>query len=316
MRRAIARDFASIPSVPVRVVVTLDQRLPDEPGPWEIVRVREGEESAVLCSWAAQADYALIVAPECDGILHDRTVELERAGRCSLGSSAEAVGLAGDKARLARRLAEQGVATPPTCFLGVEPRRPAGEVYPAVLKPVDGAGGLDAYYIDSPEAWPQAEPRRTGWVVQPYISGAAMSASYLVDQAGEPHLIAIGDQRIHIQENRFIYLGGDVPTIRRVDDRPLRSAVRAIPGLCGFVGVDFVVDRRTNVVTVIEVNPRPTTSCVGLCALLPPGRFAEAWLSACGGLVPGEPERAADLARTIARRRAVRFAADGAILGA
>src|SRR3954464_11565256 len=41
MRRAIARDFASLPEV--RVVVTLDDRQPDDPGPWTVVRVGPGE---------------------------------------------------------------------------------------------------------------------------------------------------------------------------------------------------------------------------------------------------------------------------------
>jgi hypothetical protein len=32
----------------------------------------------------------------------------------------------------------------------------------------------------------------------------------------------------------------------------------------------------------VEINPRPTTSCVGLTRLLPAGRLARAWLEAFG----------------------------------
>jgi hypothetical protein len=54
MRRAIARDFAAVPGV--RVVVTLDDRFPHEPGPWEVVRVGPGAEEAEFARLAARAD--------------------------------------------------------------------------------------------------------------------------------------------------------------------------------------------------------------------------------------------------------------------
>ncbi len=40
-------------------------------------------------------------------------------------------------------------------------------------------------------------------------------------------------------------------------------------------------DSASKRVTLLEINPRPTTSYVGLSRLLPPGRLAEAWLAAC-----------------------------------
>jgi hypothetical protein len=51
-----------------------------------------------------------------------------------------------------------------------------------------------------------------------------------------------------------------------------------VEGLRGIVGVDFVRDEATGEVTVIEINPRPTTTYVGLMGLLPPGSLAHAWL--------------------------------------
>ena len=48
MRRAIAADFASLPGEPVRVIVTSDARLPDEPGPWTIARIAPGEDTGRL----------------------------------------------------------------------------------------------------------------------------------------------------------------------------------------------------------------------------------------------------------------------------
>src|SRR4051812_26487786 len=64
MRRALARDFASIPTIRPRVVITLDRRLPDEPGPWEVVRIGPGEEAATIEALMTRADFTLIIAPE------------------------------------------------------------------------------------------------------------------------------------------------------------------------------------------------------------------------------------------------------------
>ena len=49
------------------------------------------------------------------------------------------------------------------------------------------------------------------------------------------------------------------------------TAVEAVEGLAGFVGVDFIWDEQSRHATILEINPRPTTSVVGLCRLLPRG---------------------------------------------
>jgi len=63
---------------------------------------------------------------------------------------------------------------------------------------------------------------------------------------------------------------------------------------------------------VLEINPRATTSFVGLSRLLPAGRLAAAWLAACGvpGYTCGLLEHLADLVR---RQPPVCFDADGTI---
>ena len=53
--------------------------------------------------------------------------------------------------------------------------------------------------------------------------------------------------------------------------------VRAIPGLQGWVGIDYI-DDGSSVPIVLEVNPRPTTSLVAFLSLLDRGMLAEAWL--------------------------------------
>jgi predicted ATP-grasp superfamily ATP-dependent carboligase len=311
MRRALSREFASIPA---RVLVTLDQRLPDDPGPWETIRLGPGDEDEVVKAQLATADYALVIAPETNGILERWSTELERLGTRSLGSTSQAIALSGDKLALSKQLRARGITTPESIFIATGTELPANFQYPAVIKPVEGAGGLQTYRVLSSMSFPAQQvqlPER--FLLQPFVDGTAMSASYLVDEFGEAHLIAIGQQKIELVDDRFEYRGGWIPSLQLIDIVPLRQAIAAVPGLRGFVGVDFIRKRTTGETTVIEINPRPTTSCVGLCALLPPGLLAQAWLAACGERTVDHEMIFQRLIHKIATSEPVSFQADGTI---
>ncbi len=123
-----------------------------------------------------------------------------------------------------------------------------------------------------------------GAVIQPFLPGIPSSASFLVDRRGAGLAdLAVGRQRIEVDERGSgpLSRGDDpavmVPTAVDVDGRWSRRRVTSVPGLRGFVGVDFLEGPRGEV-TVLEINPRPTTSYVGVVQLLPPGTIAGAWL--------------------------------------
>ena len=147
-------------------------------------------------------------------------------------------------------------------------------------------------------------------MLQPYVTGEPLSASFLVDVNGRPHLIGVGRQRMEIRHGRFVYLGGTVPA----DDPELaeeaRQAILSVPGLRGWVGVDFVHKMETGHSVILEINPRATTSYVGLRRLLPPGTLASAWLAAFD-----RPEdlAALDLASQVHAQPPRHFAADGTL---
>ena len=91
---------------------------------------------------------------------------------------------------------------------------------------------------------------------------------------------------------RLSYRGGRVPF-----DHPLRplafwraeEVVRAIPGLKGYVGIDMVLTDCDAV--VIEVNPRVTTSYVGIRKVLRQNSGAMMLCAALGNLPrPGQIE--------------------------
>jgi len=317
MRRALAEDFAAIEGV--RVVMTLDARLPDEPGPWEVGRGGPGEEPDAFARLAAGSDGTLCIAPETGGVLEARARTIEQVGGRSLGSSPEAVSLCGDKLRLADHLLRQGIDTPPS--VRVFPARvglPRDHVYPAVLKPIDGAGSIDTFYVESHESMPGDVPEA---LLQPFVPGRAMSAAFVVCPEVGPILIGLADQTIERVDGRFAYVGGVapsrigrgrgslIPARHAYGDGPLISSVRSVPGLLGWVGVDFVWDEATGRVAVLEINPRATTSYVGFRAvespgLHPPSWIAKLWLSYRGPSVN-------PWCRRVSAGRPVAFSADG-----
>jgi tyramine---L-glutamate ligase len=158
---------------------------------------------------------------------------------------------------------------------------PSDAPYPAVLKPVDGAGSVDTFYLTDALSLPDGVRQIPVALLQPFIPGAPMSASFFVDHRGQSWLIGVGRQRMAIREGRFEYCGGTLPAPCRDALPQLIPAVDAVAGLRGFVGVDFIWNSRERRATILEINPRPTTSYVGLSRLAPPGLLARSWLAAC-----------------------------------
>jgi predicted ATP-grasp superfamily ATP-dependent carboligase len=283
MRRAIARDFAALSSMGIKVVMTLDARLSAEPGPWRVESIAAGEHCRKLRELCRTADFTVLVAPETRGTLAALTRDLDTAGARVLGSSAAAVDLAGDKARLAAHLALRAIDTPPVQMFVPGEGLPEPARYPAILKPIDGAGSVDTFYLDGPGDLSEDARRMPRALLQPFVHGEPMSASLLVSREGCSWLIATGRQRMKLRDGRFEYRGGEIPVFCPGAEDQVRRSVAAIEGLGGFVGVDFIWDKQNCRTTILEINPRPTTSLVGLCRLLPEGLLARAWLEVCRG---------------------------------
>jgi predicted ATP-grasp superfamily ATP-dependent carboligase len=313
MRRAIAADWTSAAGPGARVIVTLDAALPDDPGPWTIVRIGAGEHERRVRELAQSVDFTILVAPETGGVLAGLTDDLTRAGARMLGSTSEAVALTGDKERLAAWLRAEGVDTPPVRRVVPGNGLPTAAIYPAVIKPIDGAGSEDTYYVRDPESMPSAARRLPEALLQPFVPGSPMSASFLVDRHGRAWLAGVGSQRIAVRGARFQYEGGAMP-VRCPGALPAAvAAVDAIAGLRGFVGVDFIYDSAREHATILEINPRPTTSLVGLCSLLRAGRLARAWFAACRGS-GADFDLLAGLSEHVHRQDCIMFDSDGSLM--
>ena len=318
IRRALVADFAAVPGV--RVVEPVDARFVVEPAPANVTRIIVDHARPIdLTALLRGVDLAVVVAPESDGELARIAGEVDRSGVRSLGSTVAAINLCGDKGEVAPFFDRIGVPTPPTrsFMIGDEVPRIASPSGRVVIKPPEGAGAIETFVLNAADPVLPSDAIPGPALIQPYRPGPSLSASFLVGRDRRAHLIAVGRQRIAIDvEGRVTYEGGELPiATAEVDLDPVRRAVESVSGLGGFVGVDFIATEPGGAVEVIEINPRVTTSIVGLVRLAPPGTIARVWLD-CLDDGPADGFRRDAAFEAIHSTPPVRFQADGTILPA
>jgi tyramine---L-glutamate ligase len=261
MLRALVDDLTAIPGVEVSAL--RDARLgADLPATLHPV-------SSVSDFWPEfrramlDADAVWPIAPEQDGMLSQITDEILQAGRALLGCRPDAVKIATSKRATAGVLSRAGIAAIPAYF---DERNIPSEVGEIVVKPDDGAGCQDTLLFHSRrqlQAWLRNNARAR-LVFQPYVHGDARSLSLLCCD-GRARLLACNRQKVRVAGDAFEFSGVSVGAVADTDGRyaTLAGAVaRALPGLWGYCGVDFI-ETETGPI-VLEVNPRLTTSYAGL----------------------------------------------------
>jgi predicted ATP-grasp superfamily ATP-dependent carboligase len=274
-------------------------------------RIQALNEEKAFRELASRSDFTLIIAPELNGILETRCRWALDSGGQLLGPSLAGVQLTADKLALSRHFRENGVPSP-ECRSFIPGEEVPHTVFPLVWKPRFGAGSQATYLVQDPQELPACvdRARSEGWegeaLLQPLLPGMAASVAFLTGpRACIPLLPAA--QRLS-DDGRFQYLGGSLPLPDHLSARAVQVAVRAletIPRLRGYVGVDVILGHAEDGSSdaVIEVNPRLTTSYVGLRTLAE-SNLAEALLR----IALGE-----DSAHLLWRPGVVDFDADGTV---
>jgi tyramine---L-glutamate ligase len=184
-----------------------------------------------------------------------------------LNCSPQGIALAADKHTLAEHLATHGVPVPAGVRVAAGQQWPVDVELPAVVKPCDGAGSCGVRLIVTADQLAQLPRPACDYRLERYCLGVPVSVGLLCGPAANFCLPACRQRLGGV--TGFEYQGGSLPLDSHLDMRARSLAQRAadcLPGLLGFVGVDLLLGAATDSSQdhVIEVNPRLTTSYVGL----------------------------------------------------
>lgn len=227
------------------------------------------EEWRTFQQLSEQADWTILIVPELDNLLVRRAEVVVAVGGRLLGSSLEAMRVASNKQQLCEWLDRDGIPVPCGQTLVAGQAIPDSLHFPVVLKRIDGAGSMDMSLISSEAATMELAPK-IHWRVEAFCPGVPCSIAFLC--GGDHYVDLLPGRQLIDSMNGFAYSGSVWPLPpaleRRARDLGTR-ALRSLPRLAGYVGVDLILgaaaDGREDV--VVEVNPRLTTSYVGLRAL-------------------------------------------------
>ena len=237
------------------------------------------ESEKFLKRIALISDAIYIIAPETNVALQRLVGLVEKTGKTLLNCESSAIKSVENKGVLYEIFQKKGFSTPKTLVL--KKKESLSQIkqtikqefsYPVVVKPVDGVGcgGLslvnEENEIEGAIAKVKDESKNTSFIVQEYIKGDSASVSLLSN--GENAIaLSLNKQNVTLAgpNEASNYEGGWVPFdywLKQDVFKVAEKVVEAFSGLRGYVGVDFVLTEHK--AYVVEVNPRLTTSYVGL----------------------------------------------------
>jgi predicted ATP-grasp superfamily ATP-dependent carboligase len=222
------------------------------------------------------------IAPEFDGILQTLCQTVESLGKKLLTSPADVVAVTGNKYKTWQHLKLHHIATVTTQMFTGEmwdgqylaqeltrlssaiPNCKAGQW---LAKPVDGAGCTDSYILADRNDFEQMRSRKGRYIIQPHIQGKKTSLSCLFKE-GVGWLLCVNLQQFDIINQQYqlseIIVNHD--SNLSVYQALVDNIARVLPDLWGYVGIDLIETQEQ--LLVLEINPRLTTSFVGIDAAL------------------------------------------------
>jgi tyramine---L-glutamate ligase len=259
----------------------------------EVVCALPGNHEAIYHSLLNRCDAALIIAPETNGILAKLTAQAELAGKTILGSNASAAATAADKAACGMLFIRGKLPTPKTRMAGFASAESIAKQMgcPLVVKPVDGIGSEGVFRLNRVSELSailnlvRKSTNHDRILLQSYVDGVHASVSLMVSN-GRCLPLSLNGQLMETG-SKFQYLGSQVPCDHPACNEAMvlaGSAAQLIPGLRGYVGVDMVLS--DDGPQLIEINPRLTTSYIGLRRVAQANLAQTIWNACRNGILP------------------------------
>ncbi len=209
------------------------------------VRTDKFEDSISRIS--KECDAGLVIAP--DELLGDLN-EIVEENTVNLGCPSNAVRLCADKLECTRALQKEKIPVPETI----------------------GRGYYNGNYVIKPRFGCASEGisrsrkgvLQEGFIATRFIEGEHLSASIIT---GKTQLLLTVNKQLIEMNDEISYKGGIVPYYCDRNDEIIEVAKKTakVLGCRGYAGVDIVFD---NMPYVVDVNPRPTTSIIGISRVM------------------------------------------------
>jgi predicted ATP-grasp superfamily ATP-dependent carboligase len=261
MLQALMRDVTDAGIT--EIVTTRDYRLGQIGGTCRVFN-KHDDVWETWCNIMQTVDAVWPIAPETGGDLL-RLTELALACDCALiGCTPDAVTLTSSKRKTFQCLSHHQLPVVDTYTLD--------EYIPDfddgwILKPDDGVGGSNCRHIKERNMLEETLctlPSKENYIIQPYIKGEPASLSLLCyRQTGV--LMASNQQKFVFNGEHGRLEGLVVNGMTEqwsILEKMAMEIASAIPGLAGYVGVDFISSKDGP--RIIEINPRLTTAYAGL----------------------------------------------------
>ena len=262
MLKALCHDCSLV----AQTVTAIDDRLAVDL-PDSIEPLRSGNSLALADRWlqlSADCDAVILIVPETDQLLASYVSMFRDAGRNVIACDLPFIEATGNKHAFSNQLRSSSVPHP-----GLNDRHENLQTQ-WIAKPVDGCGSFGIEIFDTrASATSRAEECSDNLIIQPLNEGTPVSvAAICIDN--QIHWLPPVQQ--DIDPTTFAYQGGCGPLRPELAERTQRLAsqtLEALPGHPGgYIGVDLVLGHTSTDDVVIEVNPRLTTSYVGLRRLM------------------------------------------------
>ena len=237
------------------------------------------EPEKIITAISKMNDAMYIIAPETSRILEEKVKLIEQTGKMSLNSKSNAISQVANKTSLYETLQDMGFSIPKTLTLNIDGATAAvletikkALKFPLVFKPVDGTScsGLSVVKDDDQIEQAISKVRQVTssncFIVQEFIEGTSASVS-LISNGKKAVPLSLNSQSLILAppNAESCYEGGCVPFSHSLEQDAFilaQKVVEAFPGLRGYVCVDVVLTQFQ--VFVVDVNPRLTTSYIGL----------------------------------------------------
>ncbi len=291
MLRSIIEDFKNLG---FHITTLLDSRIEflSRYMKVDVVKSVELEEDFLkkYTDCVRNSNYCFVIAPEFSNILYNLTKIIKRNKKRLLSIDLNGVKLGASKLETYKFFIANGMDTPESYRIPVKGNffdidlilQKCDQLNSSiVIKPDDGAGSESIFYFEKKndilpffESFNKTFDTNRKYILQEYIEGDPMSVSIINDQPLEKthknnlKILSINAQNLQITDITMdsVYLGGSTPVDQFEQlKRQIGDILKCVDfsAFKGYFGIDFV-KKADDSLSFIEINPRLTTSYVGI----------------------------------------------------